>query len=100
MGCDPDSKSSNPQFSTVNDLHISDSTPTPVESNGIFQSWVTIDYDGHERNTERPDIGADEGDFQEEVECETPSAQPTDLILIPGITTITGSFTPSDAEGT
>ena len=99
MGCDPDSKSSNPQFSTVNDLHISDSTPTPVESNGIFQSWVTIDYDGHERNTERPDIGADEGDFQEEVECETPSAQPTDLILIPGITTITGSFTPSDAEG-
>jgi hypothetical protein len=33
------------------------------------------------------------------VECETPSAQPTDLILIPGITTITGTFTPSDAEG-
>ncbi|MDD2331231.1 MAG: choice-of-anchor D domain-containing protein, partial [Candidatus Cloacimonetes bacterium] len=102
---DGNSRPTNPQFLSDTDLHISDSLPTPVESNGSFfggeLNWVLTDIDGNSRIAEKsegPDIGAHEGDFQVEVECETPVAQATELVLIPGSTSIAGSFTASDAE--
>ncbi len=64
---DQNSKSSNPQFISATDLHISPTAPTEVESNGSYFggaiSWVTTDFDNATRNTSTPDLGADEGTF-------------------------------------
>ncbi len=103
MNNDWNSRGSNPRFDTANPLYIVTDIPTPVEGNGSFFGgaidWVLFDIDGNlaVRNNP-PDIGADEGNFEREVECVTPNEQPTNLILVPGVTSIAGSFTASDAE--
>ena len=64
---DVSSRSSDPQFISATDLHISPGATTEVESAGSYFNgaitWVTTDFDGNVRNTTTPDIGADEGTF-------------------------------------
>ncbi len=99
---DADSRPTNPRFTSASNLYIQTDAATPVESRGSFFegaiTWAANDIDGNLRSDSRPDIGADEGDFLEEIECVTPSNQPTNLSLIPTATAIGGSFTVSDAE--
>lgn len=45
------------------DLHIQPGVPTYVEGNAIPLAGFDEDYDGQDRNVNRPDIGADEGHF-------------------------------------
>lgn len=98
---DANSRDSNPQFVSASDLHIQTGIPTPVESKASYFSgaitWVTTDIDGQARTAEArtaPDIGADEGAFDEEVIVQTPTAQPTALVFDgPYSTSLSGSFT-------
>ncbi len=60
---DSNSVVGNPNFVSSTDLHIHTDIPTPVESRGVPVSYVTTDFDGNARNSTRPDIGADEGNF-------------------------------------
>jgi trimeric autotransporter adhesin len=58
----------NPSFisttgSNANFLHISNATPTQIESGGIPVTGIIDDFDGDVRNVTTPDIGADEGTF-------------------------------------
>ncbi|PYM07435.1 MAG: hypothetical protein DMD82_05400, partial [Candidatus Rokuibacteriota bacterium] len=66
-GTDASSLSGNPQFVSPDNLSISTTKPTPVESAGSYFggaiSWVPDDIGGDIRNTTTPDIGADEGNF-------------------------------------
>jgi hypothetical protein len=82
----------------VIDVHINPTIPTFVEGNGIPIATVTVDIDGDTRNATTPDIGADEGNFTMITDPPTPSAQPTNLALVPASTSISGTFTLSDAS--
>lgn len=99
---DADSRPTNPRFTSDSNLFIQTGIATPVESKGSYFggaiTWVTDDISGDVRNGDRPDIGADEGNFDEEIECEAPHSQPSNLVLMPYSTNITGSFTATDAE--
>lgn len=102
-GQDGNSRPSDPLFVSASDLHIQTGVPTPVESKGAYLgiTWVTNDIDANTRYGQTgyagagtaPDIGADEGEFTLEQFCETPTAQPTSLALVPYSTAISGSFT-------
>ncbi len=46
------------------DLHIQNSTATPVEGRGSAIAGFTSDFDLQTRNATTPDLGADEGNFQ------------------------------------
>lgn len=102
---DGDSRPTNPQFDLANPLDILTGITTPVESKGSFFegaiNWVSKDIYGTDRDLSTPDIGAHEGNFEEEVLCETPLEQPTDLVLLPYPNAIAGTFTepanPSDS---
>ena len=98
---DTNSRPTNPQFDSANPLNILTNAPTPVEGRAMPVAWVTTDIYGTTRNATTPDIGAHEGNFMQEQPCQTPVAQPTNLILIPYSTSIDGSFTASNpaAEG-
>jgi len=98
---DANSRPTDPQFDTANPLNILTTVPTPVEGKALALDYVTTDIYGTVRNATTPDIGAHEGNFMEELHCQTPTAQPTNLVLIPYSTSITGSFTASSpaAEG-
>ncbi|MBM4403264.1 MAG: T9SS type A sorting domain-containing protein [Candidatus Cloacimonetes bacterium] len=103
MSNDLNSRGSNPRFDSANPLYIVTDIATPVEGNGSFFGgaidWVLYDIDGNRAvRSDPPDIGAHEGNFEREVECVPPLAQPTALILVPASTSIAGSFTASDAE--
>ena len=100
-GQDANSRPSDPQFDSDNPLNILTTVPTPVEGKALALAYVTTDIYGTLRNASTPDIGAHEGNFMEELQCQTPTAQPTNLVLIPYSTSITGSFTASSpaAEG-
>jgi hypothetical protein len=79
------------------DLHIDPAIPTYVEGNAIVVATVTDDIDGDVRNATTPDIGADEGTFTQLPPVETPLNQPTNLAITPASTSLSGSFTTSDA---
>lgn len=55
----------NPQLISSSDLHINAAIATPVEGHAWLHDipWITNDIDGNPRDTGKPDIGADEGDF-------------------------------------
>ncbi|MBM4399311.1 MAG: hypothetical protein FJ041_03140, partial [Candidatus Cloacimonetes bacterium] len=95
---DAASRPGNPQFDDANYLYIRTDTPTPVESKGAYLGidWVAVDIDGQTRHLSTPDIGADEGNFQLEVFCVAPTAQPTNLVTVPYSTYINGSFDAAD----
>lgn len=67
-GLDSNSFFQNPQYidpagSTPN-LHITNSSATPVEGTGTYISSIAADYDGQQRTSLSPvDIGADAGNF-------------------------------------
>jgi hypothetical protein len=98
---DANSRPTDPQFDAANPLNILTTVPTPVEGKALALDYVTTDIYGTVRNATTPDIGAHEGNFMEELLCQTPTAQPTNLVLIPYSTSITGSFAASSpaAEG-
>jgi len=86
------------------DLHINPAVATAVEGNALVIAntlpipSVTDDIDSETRNATTPDIGADEGTFTALAPVIAPLAQPTNLELVPASTSISGSFTASDAE--
>jgi len=80
------------------DLHIQTTTPTYVQNQAGAISGFTTDIDGQTRNTTTPDIGADEGNFTIAPTCAVPTAQPTNLILVPSINSVNILFTQSNAQ--
>lgn len=60
---DHNSVSGDPRFISATDLHIDPALFTLVEKGAAPVTGITIDYDNQTRDTVRPDIGADEGNF-------------------------------------
>ncbi len=56
-GMDSNSVSTNPEYNSVFDLHVSAVT---LNSNALPINWIVDDFDGQIRNLNYPDIGADE----------------------------------------
>ncbi|MDD4309869.1 MAG: hypothetical protein PHO32_05770, partial [Candidatus Cloacimonetes bacterium] len=79
------------------DLHINPTIPTYVQNQAGAISGFTTDIDGQTRHATTPDIGADEGNFTIAPTCVAPTAQPTNLILVPNHNSISIQFTPSVA---
>ncbi|MFA6721617.1 MAG: hypothetical protein WCR92_09430, partial [Candidatus Cloacimonadaceae bacterium] len=68
LGKDQNSYSEDPPFlSEVSpfNLHLDPLVQTYAEGNALVVASVEVDYDGDARDSESPDIGADEGDFTE-----------------------------------
>lgn len=95
-GFDADSRPTDPQFDPANPLNILTDTPTPVEGRAQVIEGISTDIFGNLRSASTPDIGAHEGAFEEERECTTPEAQPSNLVLVPYATAIGVSFDAAD----
>ena len=80
------------------DVHINPTIPTYVQNQASAITGYTTDIDGHTRNATTPDIGADEGNFTIAPTCVAPTAQPTNLILVPSDTSINIHFTASSSQ--
>ncbi len=68
LGKDQSSYSEDPPFlseAAPYNLHLDPLVQTYAEGNALVVASVAVDYDGDERDSESPDIGADEGDFTE-----------------------------------
>lgn len=68
LGKDQNSYTENPPFlseAAPYNLHLDPLVQTYAEGNALVVASVAVDYDGDERDSESPDIGADEGDFTE-----------------------------------
>jgi trimeric autotransporter adhesin len=88
-GKDAYSVEGDPQFISLNDLHINTGVPTIVEGRCVPTGGVTFDFDGDTRNATTPDIGADEGNFMAIV---LPPAPPALLLPVNGA--VNQSLTP------
>ncbi len=99
-GQDAASVFGDPLFTSVSDLHIQSTPASWAESKGQYLALYPTDIDGNPRwnspgysgTGTATDIGADEGNFTAVTPAVMPTAQPTNLVLVPGSTTVNGSF--------